>query len=116
MDESTETIYQEIAKVAKSGGTTYYSDIAPLVGLDMGSHPDRNRISNILDEISRNEHANGKPLLSAVVISKARKLPGQGFFTLAQNLYLYDGNPDSELEFWVQELRRVHAHWTSKTQ
>lgn len=114
MDESTETIYQEIAKVAKSGGTTYYSDIAPLVGMDVRSLPDRNRISNILDEISRSEHADGKPLLSAVVISKVENCPGQGFFTLAQSLNLYDGNPDSKLEFWKQELRRVHEHWGSQ--
>ena len=114
MDESTETIYQEIIKVAKSGNTTYYSDIAPMVGLDMGFPPDRNRISDILDEISRNEHANGRPLLSAVVILKEENIPGQGFFTLAQSLGLCDGNPDSELKFWVQELHRVHAYWASQ--
>ena len=114
MDESTQTIYKAIAKVAKSGGTTYYSDIAPLVGLDMGFPPDRNRISDILDEISRIEHANGNPLLSAVVILKEENIPGQGFFTLAQSLGLCDGNPDSELEFWIQELRRVHEHWGSQ--
>lgn len=114
MDESTEIIYQEIAKVARSGGTTYYSDIAPLVGLDMMSPADRNRISDILDEISRVEHANGNPLLSAVVISKARKRPGKGFFALAKGLNLYDGNPDAKSEFWKQELRRVQAHWSAQ--
>lgn len=115
MDESTKIIYQEITKVAKSGGITYYSDIAPLIGLDMDFQPDRNRISDILDEISRVEHANGNPLLSAVVILKERNIPGQGFFTLAKSLNLYDGNPDSELKFWIQELRRVHDYWVSQT-
>lgn len=113
MDESTATIYQELTKVAQSGNITYYSDIAPLVGLDMGLPPDRNRIADILDEISRDEHANGNPLLSAVVILKDENIPGQGFFTLAGSLNLYAG--DDKVQFWIQELRRVHNHWSRQT-
>ena len=72
MDSGTEAIYQELLLVAKGSNLTNYSDIAPLAGLDMGLPPDRNSMASILDEISRSEHENGRPLLSAVVVLKGR--------------------------------------------
>ena len=33
MDADTQVIYDELCGVARSGGITHYSDIAPLVGL-----------------------------------------------------------------------------------
>ena len=109
MDANTEVIYQEIIQVAKSGGITHYSDIAPLIGLSMDSPADRNILSNILDKISTNEHENGKPFLSSVVILKDKNIPGCGFFKMAQKVGLYNGS--GEVESWVKELRRVHDYW-----
>ena len=110
MDEKTKIIYEKITQVAKGGGITHYSDIAPLVGLSMDSPGDRTIMSTILDKISMSEHENAKPLLSAVVILKEKNIPGDGFFTMAQGVGLYDGI--DEVQFWVKELRRVHDYWT----
>ena len=112
MDAKIEIIYQEIKQVAKNKDITYYSDIAPLVGLDMGFEPDRNKMSNILDKISKNEHENGKPLLSAVVILRDKNIPGDGFFGMAKEVGLYDGNDKDQ--FWANELHRVHDYWTKQ--
>ena len=103
------TIYEKLKEVAKAQDITAYSDIAPLVGLDMGKPDDRNRIAEILGEISRREYGQGHPMLSAVVVHKANNIPGQGFFTLARELGLYRGNDD--LRFFTNELNRVYDFW-----
>ena len=72
MDADTRAIYDELCRVARNGGTTYYSKIAPLIGLSHRSP----RISHILESISRYEHLANKPLLSAVVVRKGKG--GQG--------------------------------------
>ena len=60
MDAGTQVIYDELCRVAKSRDITYYSTIAPLAGLDMGSPGDGNRISRILGDISTAEHDGGE--------------------------------------------------------
>ena len=110
--EALHTIYKELVTVAASGGTTYYSDVAPLAGLDMNSAADRNGISRVLDRISRGEHVDGRPLLSAVVVLMGENRPGKGFFTLARELGLHEEGADND-EYWANELSRVHWHWRS---
>lgn len=105
-------IIEKLKAVARAQDVTTYSDIAPLAGLDMSSPDDRNRIAEILGEISRHEHAQGHPMLSAVVIHRDNNIPGQGFFTLGRELGLYKGSND--LMFFVNELRRVHDFWKPK--
>ena len=109
MNEINQEIYQRLQQVARSYDVTTYSEIAPLAGLDMNRQDDRNRIAEILGEISRNEHINGHPMLSAVVIHKEDNIPGPGFFTLAKELGLHRDN--NNFMFFIRELRRVHDYW-----
>ena len=111
MRTGTQAIHEELVRVARSQQVVNYSDIAPLAGLNMDSPEDRNRIADILDDISRAEHSHGNPLLSAVVIRRDRNMPGAGFFNLAKRLGLYTAGDD--FQYWLQELRRVHDYWTS---
>ncbi len=104
-----EHIYQKLLAVARSQRVTTYQEIAPLAGLDMSNQADRNEIGRLLGEISTVEHQLGHPLLSAVVILKEHNIPGDGFFTLARELHVHDGNDD--FLFFIQELRRVHDFW-----
>lgn len=96
-------------QVARSQDVTTYSEIAPLAGLDINMQDDRNRISEILGEISRNEHINGHSMLSAVVIHREDNIPGPGFLTLARELGLHRDN--NNFMFFIRELRRVHDYW-----
>ena len=105
-------IFDRLKAVAKAQDVTTYADIAPLAGLDMGSPDDRNRIAEILGDISRHELAQGHPMLSAVVIHRDNSIPGQGFFTLARELGLHKGKDDDT--FFVNELRRVHEFWKAR--
>lgn len=106
-------IYEELIRVARAGQVTYYSNIAPMAGLDMSNPVDRNEIATILFRISSYEHQLGNPMLSAVVVLKEQNSPGKGFFTLAAELALYSGTTsDDEDEFLIEELNRVHSHWS----
>jgi len=105
-----EQLYEKLKEVARAGTVTYYSDIAPMAGLDMSLPNDRYEIGAILDDINQDEHAEGRPLLSAVVVQKDILRPGQGFFTMARDMGLFTG--DDEDRFYSDELRRVHDYWT----
>lgn len=104
-------IHEKLKEVARARTVTYYSDIAPLAGLDMDLPPDRYEIGAILDDINRHERELGRPMLSAVVVHKESLMPGQGFFTLARALGLFVGNDRDK--FYIEELRKVHDYWAS---
>ena len=87
-------IYQKIKSVARNQDIVFYGEIAPLAGLDMSSPDDRIEIGHLLGEISRYEHMQGRPMLSAVVVHKDNNKPGSGFFELAHELGVYDGMDD----------------------
>jgi len=104
-------IYEKLKEVARIGIITYYSDIAPMAGLDMNLPNNRYEIGVILDDINRHEHELGRPMLSAVVVHKESLKPGQGFFTLGRTLGLFVGNDKDK--FYIQELHKVHDYWAS---
>lgn len=96
---------EELKKIAKAGKTAYYSDIAPLAGLA----PDSKEFRIILTGISRDEHKAGRPLLSVVVVGTDKGIPGPGFFTLAKELGLMQG--EDQKAFFEEELKKVHEQW-----
>lgn len=67
------------------------------------------RLFHLLGEISIDEDAVGRGMLSVIVVHKLGDMqPGKGFFELAQHL----GRDASDLlACWVTELHRVHAQW-----
>jgi len=105
-----EAIYEKLKEVARAGSFRYYWQIAPLADLDMSRADDRDAISEILDEISRHEHAEGRPLLSAVVVRKGEGTPGDGFFKMARSVGVMQAS-DDRVTFFARELGRVHDAW-----
>lgn len=103
-------LYDRLHEIARQGDMVYYSEIAPLLGIDTGDPYFGARVGRVLDEVNHAEHAAGRPLLSAVVIAKDTGMPGEGFFTCARDLRRYAGRDD--LAYWVEELRRVHDYWS----
>lgn len=104
-----QALYDRLKDVARSGQIAYYSDVAPLVNLDMSQPPDREEIGRLLGEISESEHRQDRPLLSAVIISREGNRPGDGFFTLARSLRLHPGGDDTA--YWIAEVQRVWDYW-----
>ena len=111
MEAGEQAILLRLIEVAKVRGTTFYSDIAPLAGLDLGSEVGRIHIAQILDKINRGEASDGRPLLSAIVLSMEENRPGEGFFRLAEQLGMYRGGDWDT--YWLKELQLVHDYWSS---
>jgi hypothetical protein len=110
-----QAIYDRLIQVARAQDTVSYSEISPLAMLDMDNPADRNVMKNLLDDINRYEHQEGRPMLSAVVVHRQDNIPGEGFFTCARNLGRFTGTrPVEELEFWVAEIRLVYDVWSNR--
>ena len=67
------------------------------------------RLFALLGEISTNEDAEGRGMLTVIVVHKDGDMqPGPGFFELANSL----GRDTSDImKCWVDEFKKVHAYW-----
>jgi len=101
-----------LIKAAQQRNVAYYSEVAELANLSMDNPDHRFKLGCILGEISTEEHENGHPLLSAVVVHKGDHLPGEGFFKLTKELGKQKADEDDDA-FHTRELRTVFDHWTS---
>jgi hypothetical protein len=108
--EMHEQIYKFLVDVANRRDCTTYTELTRLAGFGTSQAIDHARLDAILAEISTFEHQQGRPLLSAVVLCDGADKTHLGFFTLARELGL---NHDDDVEFFIQELRRVHKYWSN---
>ena len=107
MMRTKQIIYDKLKEVARARGLIYYQQVGNLVGLDMGDPRDRDRISQLLDDINEEEATvHQRPMLSAIVVREAEGTPGQGFWKCAKRLGRYTGG--SKLDFYCKELQRVY--------
>jgi hypothetical protein len=97
---------------AKVRGMIPYSDfVAQLKTISLTAHDQR--LFTLLGDISAEEDAAGRGMLSVVVVHKHGDMqPGPGFFELAGRL----GRDTKDiLKCWVDELRNVHRYWGKST-
>jgi hypothetical protein len=96
---------------AKLRGMIPYSDLVKAIRA-ISLDPHDQRLFHLLGEISSEEDAGGRGMLSVIVVHKFGDMqPGPGFFELAKKL----GRDTSDiLECWVDELKKVHAVWSQK--
>ena len=70
------------------------------------------RLFGLLGEISTEEAAAGRPMLTALVVHKSGDMrPGAGFLNLAKRL----GKKSTD-EFWIEELSKVHEFYAPRRQ
>jgi molybdopterin synthase catalytic subunit len=99
-----------LAARAKVRGMMPYSDLAARIkSVQLDAHDQR--LFHLLGEISEEEDASGRGMLSVIVVHKVGDMqPGPGFFELAKQL----GRDTSDiLKCWVEELKKVHAYWSA---
>jgi hypothetical protein len=109
-----QTLYDKLVDLAKTDDLAAYSNVAPLIGLDMANDADRDEIAIKLGEIARFEHAHGRPMLTSLIVHYGNdNNPGEGYFAIAKELGLYSGSRDSikRLTFWANQVRLVYNHW-----
>jgi hypothetical protein len=92
----------------------FYKDIAALLGYEIESEGDGDRLGIVSGQASELEFPNSKLLISAVVVSVDFRRPGAGFYELADRLGLFHktskrANPDGidELRFWKQHVSDI---------
>ena len=110
-------LYQHLVAVARTErGLTTYAEVAPLAGLSVDDPAGRAELARLLDAINAAEHAEGRPMLSAVVVLKGTLQPGKGFFECARRLGRDVAAGGDDLGFWVAEHRRVCAYWRAQSE
>lgn len=92
--------YQELSDVCK-------------LGLDMQSPNDRAEIGKILGEVSTYEHEAGRPMISAIVVTKRSHYEGDGFFKLAEQLGLGPWKTLRDSDFDIREINKCFQFWSN---
>ena len=113
MDADTQTIYERLKEVARAGHTCFYGDLSELIDLP----PRSRKLYRILDSINVHEDGEGRPLLSALVVRRGFRIPGDGFFVNAKDLGRYDdssGDATVHAAFWIDEVRRIWDYWKGR--
>lgn len=93
---------------AKVRGMIAYSDLTKEIRA-IRFAPDDFALAQLLGEISTDEDAAGRGMLTVLVVHKLGDMePGNGFYELARALGRSTADP---VKFWIEELHRVHAQW-----
>jgi Protein of unknown function (DUF2442) len=98
---------REISSRARRESTITYSDLTQKIS-SIAFGPSDYSFHYLLYEISREEDAAGRGLLSALVVRKEDGLPGQGFFDLARETGRDVADP---MLAWTEEVKLVFAKW-----
>ncbi|RDD60528.1 hypothetical protein [Ferruginivarius sediminum] len=99
-----------LRQAARQGRTLTYRDLAARAGVPPPHSI--HKTTEALEDLVREDHAEGRPLLAAVAVGKAGQ-PRPGFFQLLRQLGRYDG-PDSgpEAGQWhARELDAALSYW-----
>lgn len=97
-----------IQRARRRGGQTItYSDLVAQLNLPIeASDP---RLSFLLDEISTEEHSEGRGFLTVLVVHKfGDQMPGPGFFEMAERC---GANIIDREEFWSSSFAEVLTTW-----
>jgi hypothetical protein len=101
-----------LERLARTGKVATYAEIAAEAGIP-GPHA-IHKLTETLERLVSDDHADGQPLRAAVAVSKSRGgLPGPGFFQHCSALGLYfgpDRGPQAEI-FHRLELDRLFVKY-----
>lgn len=102
-----------LAARARVRGMIPYSELVSKL-TTVHLEPDSFALAALLGEVSTEEDAAGRGMLSVIVVHKHGDMqPGSGFFKLASQL----GRDTTDIiRCWVDELHAVHHYWSTKHQ
>ena len=105
-------VYDRLIRAARAREFVHYGELAKMLGIDMDNPHFGAQVGKVLGRISEDEVAAGRPMTSAIVVSKDSMLPGAGFFKLAQELHRTDPGED-EIGFAIRQIKLVHDYWAT---
>lgn len=107
-NNAKEEMRQILMERAKVRGVMPYSELVEKVQT-ICLEPHSYALAAMLGEISAEEDAAGRGMLSAIVVHKHGDMqPGPGFFQLANDL---GRDTSNEEKCWIDELKRVYTYW-----
>ena len=104
-----QAVYERLVKAARAGEFVHYGELAKMLGIDLDNPHFGAQVGKVLGQISEEEVAAGRPMISAIV--EDTMLPGAGFFKLGQELHRTDPGED-EIGFAIRQIKRVHEYWS----
>jgi hypothetical protein len=109
-NEAKKQARDAMIKRAQKRGMITYTELTNAISA-IRFQPDGFDLANLLDEISTEENAAGRGMLTVIVVHKKGDMePGAGFYKLARDL----GKSFTEqVSFWVKELHGVHDTWSN---
>ena len=105
-------LYDHLIDAARAGKTLTYKEIASILQLDVTKLEDRKQIDHLLLDIACRENAEGRPLLSMLVVQPEIGYPWKSIFLLAREIGA--NNCCDERSFFSYELKRVHQYWKER--
>jgi len=107
--KAKEEMRQILIERAKLCQTITYSDlVSKIKAIDL--LPSSPAFWDMLGEISTEENAAGRGMLTVIVVhGQGETMPGAGFFKLARRL---GRDFRDERSYWMEELKRVCDHWS----
>lgn len=106
-----QAVYDRLVEAARARGFVHYAELAKMLGIDMDNPHFGAQVGKVLGRISEDEVAAGRPMLSAIVVSKDTMLPGRGFFNLGEELRQTQPGED-EIGFAIRQIKRAHEYWS----
>lgn len=98
-----------LADRARVNHTIPYSELVSLLS-SIQLEPESYALRAMLGEVSAEEDAEGRGMLTVVVVHKGSDgQPGPGFFDLAGKL---GRDTKDEMACWIAELKRVYKQWS----
>lgn len=106
---NSQKIKEYLIEIAKSGETISYSELIKTHSLTF--NPRSSEMNNLLTKISQEviKEEGHILILSAVVVNKKTKLPGKGFYILAEKYYPAD--KFTEKEFHEKIIARLKVQY-----
>lgn len=105
-------LYERLVEAARDQRPISIWELGDLLGLAMDYPPQRTEMSQLLGIITRHEVANGRPMLSSVVIDDAEAVPGKELFDIGEDLGLVERGEDP-LRFSVRQQQETFALWSA---
>ena len=109
----SDRVRSDLKGLARERETTTYRHLAQ--ALDLRPPNTIHQLTKVLEDLMREDHENGVPVMAALVVSTVRNgLPAPGFFWLACELGRYDGSESGPAAkaYHAAELKRAWNHWS----
>ena len=110
-DKAKTACTKYLQKVATKGKTTDYTYAAASFQHIFRLGPDDQLFHSMLGQISVEEHGEGRPLLSCLVLHRGSFSIGSGFFGAAEEVGY---TVDDKTKFWIDEMKRTHQYWKGR--